>query len=202
MFDYDCGASGNTPCGLDNRILRSKCGSHLRRRATSAGERSARQEILPQAIPRLRSPRGCFFFFLLRLWFEPHHLRSMTRARKPSATRLGVKPCHPSQATRHYDGIGWLASVTPSFPACRWRKTVHRTVFLTLLALSGFESRLSKEEKFNHKGQTSLLGWAGGIRTHGMTESKSVALPLGYSPIFIYNLNILPQINVKCKMYI
>ncbi len=27
------------------------------------------------------------------------------------------------------------------------------------------------------------VGWAGGIRTHGMTESKSVALPLGDSPI-------------------
>ena len=27
-------------------------------------------------------------------------------------------------------------------------------------------------------------GWAGGIRTHGMTESKSVALPLGDSPIW------------------
>ncbi len=30
----------------------------------------------------------------------------------------------------------------------------------------------------------SLHGWAGGIRTHGMTESKSVALPLGDSPIW------------------
>ncbi len=29
----------------------------------------------------------------------------------------------------------------------------------------------------------SPFGWAGGIRTHGMTESKSVALPLGDSPI-------------------
>lgn len=27
-------------------------------------------------------------------------------------------------------------------------------------------------------------GWAGGIRTHEVTESKSVALPLGDSPIF------------------
>ena len=27
-------------------------------------------------------------------------------------------------------------------------------------------------------------GWAGAIRTRGMTESKSVALPLGYSPIY------------------
>ncbi len=27
------------------------------------------------------------------------------------------------------------------------------------------------------------MHWAGGIRTHGMTESKSVALPLGDSPI-------------------
>ena len=31
-----------------------------------------------------------------------------------------------------------------------------------------------------------LFGWAGGIRTCGMTESKSVALPLGYGPIFIF----------------
>ena len=28
-----------------------------------------------------------------------------------------------------------------------------------------------------------FFGWAGAIRTRGMTESKSVALPLGYSPI-------------------
>ena len=27
-------------------------------------------------------------------------------------------------------------------------------------------------------------GWAGGVRTHEMTESKSVALPLGYYPLF------------------
>ena len=37
-------------------------------------------------------------------------------------------------------------------------------------------------------GVTSFLeskpGWAGGIRTHGMTESKSVALPLGDSPVW------------------
>ena len=32
---------------------------------------------------------------------------------------------------------------------------------------------------------TSLFGWAGGIRTHEMTESKSVALPLGYSPKYL-----------------
>ena len=30
---------------------------------------------------------------------------------------------------------------------------------------------------------STLLGWAGAIRTREMTESKSVALPLGYSPI-------------------
>ena len=30
----------------------------------------------------------------------------------------------------------------------------------------------------------SKPGWAGGIRTHGMTESKSVALPLGDSPVW------------------
>ena len=31
---------------------------------------------------------------------------------------------------------------------------------------------------------TTKPGWAGGIRTHGMTESKSVALPLGDSPVW------------------
>src|SRR5699024_5926399 len=30
----------------------------------------------------------------------------------------------------------------------------------------------------------AAAGWAGGIRTHGMTESKSVALPLGDSPVW------------------
>jgi hypothetical protein len=33
---------------------------------------------------------------------------------------------HPSQATKHYGGFGWLASVMQGFPACRWRKTIHR----------------------------------------------------------------------------
>ncbi len=28
-----------------------------------------------------------------------------------------------------------------------------------------------------------LFGWSSWIRTSGMTESKSVALPLGYTPI-------------------
>ena len=32
---------------------------------------------------------------------------------------------------------------------------------------------------------TFVFGWAGGIRTHEMTESKSVALPLGYSPKYL-----------------
>ena len=36
----------------------------------------------------------------------------------------------------------------------------------------------------NHPERAAKIGWAGGIRTHGMTESKSVALPLGYSPIY------------------
>ena len=31
---------------------------------------------------------------------------------------------------------------------------------------------------------SAYSGWVGGIRTHGMTESKSVALPLGDNPIF------------------
>jgi len=39
-------------------------------------------------------------------------------------------------------------------------KTSHRDVFFTPLTLSGFESRPSKEEKPDHKGQASLLGWA------------------------------------------
>ena len=32
---------------------------------------------------------------------------------------------------------------------------------------------------------TFVFGWAGGIRTHEMTEAKSVALPLGYSPKYL-----------------
>jgi hypothetical protein len=34
-----------------------------------------------------------------------------------------------------------------------------------------------------------FIGWAGWIRTIGMTESKSVALPLGDSPIFVKKAN-------------
>ena len=45
-----------------------------------------------------------------------------------------------SQATRYYGGFGWLASVTPSFPACRWRKTIHRIVFLAPLFSSNFNT--------------------------------------------------------------
>ena len=33
-----------------------------------------------------------------------------------------------------------------------------------------------------------FLGWAGGIRTHGMPESKSGALPLGDTPIALNKL--------------
>ena len=37
-------------------------------------------------------------------------------------------------------------------------------------------------------------GWAGGIRTHEVTESKSVALPLGYTPIFYFTLlTLIPK---------
>ena len=39
-------------------------------------------------------------------------------------------------------------------------------------------------------------GWAGGIRTHGMTESKSVALPLGDSPVW----RTRSLINIKLRV--
>ena len=38
-----------------------------------------------------------------------------------------------------------------------------------------------------------LIGWGGRIRTFGMTESESVALPLGDTPIFhLYKTPFLP----------
>ena len=47
----------------------------------------------------------------------------------------------------------------------------------------------SPQGEFHWKNPKSIWlgifsGWAGGIRTHEVTESKSVALPLGDSPIF------------------
>ena len=43
---------------------------------------------------------------------------------------------------------------------------------------------LSCRKKDFAKRKVLFSGWAGGIRTHEVTESKSVALPLGDSPIF------------------
>ena len=43
---------------------------------------------------------------------------------------------------------------------------------------------IHKSHKLVRIGWGLSPGWAGGIRTHGMTESKSVALPLGDSPVW------------------
>lgn len=40
------------------------------------------------------------------------------------------------------------------------------------------------EKRTLQNAKSFFSGWAGGIRTHEVTESKSVALPLGDSPIF------------------
>ena len=51
--------------------------------------------------------------------------------------------------------------------------------------------------RWEHIRSRLATGWARWIRTTGMTESKSVALPLGYSPII---KNIFPEQNPAGKV--
>ena len=44
-----------------------------------------------------------------------------------------------------------------------------------------------------------FIGWDGWIRTSGMTESKSVALPLGYIP---FSINIISYFIIFVKIFI
>ncbi len=51
---------------------------------------------------------------------------------------------------------------------------------------------------------SDLTGWGGRIRTFGMTESESVALPLGDTPMFNFiclsnDLIIIAYFETDCK---
>ena len=72
------------------------------------------------------------------------------------------------------------------------RKKCHRHFLIRPRPSQGPNPFLYKKLQNNksHPWQvTFIVGWAGGIRTHEMTESKSVALPLGYSPVFHLDLD-------------
>jgi hypothetical protein len=57
----------------------------------------------------------------------------------------------------------------------------HVALYTTAEKMSSF---LIYFYKIKAKLKSFAFGWASWIRTSGMTESKSVALPLGYSPLF------------------
>ena len=59
----------------------------------------------------------------------PSYLLLLT-CKRTLALALRTSDGRSSQATRYYGGFGWLASVTPSFPDCRWRKKFTGLFFL------------------------------------------------------------------------
>ena len=66
------------------------------------------------------------------------------------------------------------------FPFYKHPKTLHRPKG----SFTNPQGIYLVEKKDFAKRKVLFSGWAGGIRTHEVTESKSVALPLGDSPIF------------------
>ena len=64
------------------------------------------------------------------------------------------------------------------------RLTFHNPYFILILAYLFVFCPENEKTNFALVDKSSFFhGWAGWIRTSGMTESKSVALPLGDSPI-------------------
>ena len=73
-----------------------------------------------------------------------------------------------------------MIAKTGGFPFYKHPKTLHRPKS----RFTNPEGIYLVEKRTLQKRKVLFSGWAGGIRTHEVTESKSVALPLGDSPIF------------------
>ncbi len=59
------------------------------------------------------------------------------------------------------------------------------TAYFVYKPVTGYKTKRTHKRECVTCVQLLAGGWAGWIRTIGMTESKSVALPLGYSPLVI-----------------
>lgn len=73
-----------------------------------------------------------------------------------------------------------MIAKTGGFPFYKRPKTLHRPKG----SFTNPQGIYLVEKRTLQKRKVLFSGWAGGIRTHEVTESKSVALPLGDSPIF------------------
>ena len=83
----------------------------------------------------------------------------------------------------------------------KFKKYCGREFVVSLLFTPRIEKMAKKNAVFcDKKAQNTAYGWGSWIRTNEVTESESVALPLGYTPITAY-LRILSKNPIFCKRF-
>ena len=109
---------------------------------------------------------------------------------EPQCPMLGTLECSDTKlSTRCFFLLAGLGGYDP-----RCYETVHWTVSCSsACALSAWHTHATfrihhpmRKEKLTSFDVSLSFGWAGRIRTAEMPESKSGALPLGYSPICFF----------------
>ena len=162
-------------------LARCKGYSRLRRLACSA---TAAAQQYPPHTSRLKTvPRTVFLTPLTLSGFESLEKKRTEAiptvslpflARCKGYSRLRRLACSATAAAQQYP------------PHTSRLKTVHRTVFLTPLTLSGFESLENKKNGINTCGIASVLGALQGIRTPDLLVRS---LGRHFLPSFVFRYN-------------
>ena len=85
------------------------------------------------------------------------------------------------------DFVEWLAIIEHHLTIYNKKSAARSNGFLRLYTLVADLRQMQKLDIFaqiKNRRKCVIFGWSSWIRTSGMTESKSVALPLGYTPFF------------------
>ncbi len=116
----------------------------------------------------LHTPSDSVCVFCIHFSYQPIKLKKSKKTKQNTKRRSalfgtpsGTKPCCASLPRSSTVSL-WLT--VPDCATCSL-KTVHRTVFFTLQALSGFESLFYITKKQNTKRRSALFGTPSGTRT-------------------------------------